>query len=242
MSNASASRRDPERTQADLLAVATEEFARDGFFGARVDKIAARSRTTKRMIYYYFEDKRGLYTAVLEKAYADIRAEEQALELGGMPPATAMATLIRHTIDYHDTHPHLARLVTVENGLDAQNLRVSRRQADLNLPIVLLIDDILERGRASGEFVREVRGVELHLLMSALALFRITNAPTIKATFGIDMRTQESKQVATELLVSLVLTWLRTPDLPAGMPSADSAHSAESADGQPAAARTPGPS
>jgi len=211
--------RDPERTQADLLAVATEEFARDGFFGARVDKIAARSRTTKRMIYYYFQDKQGLYTAVLEQAYADIRAEELALELGGMPPGTAMATLIRHTIDYHDSHPHLARLVTVENGLDAQNLRSSRRQADLNLPIVLLIDDILERGRASGEFVREVRGIELHLLMSALALFRITNAPTIKATFGIDMRTLESKQLATEMLVSLILTWLRTPDPPVGMPS-----------------------
>jgi AcrR family transcriptional regulator len=39
--------RDPERTQADLLAVATDEFARDGFFGARVDKIAARSKTTR---------------------------------------------------------------------------------------------------------------------------------------------------------------------------------------------------
>ena len=105
MTKASAPRRDPERTQADLLAVATEEFARDGFFGARVDKIAARSRTTKRMIYYYFQDKRGLYTAVLEKAYADIRAREQELELTDMAPSEAMERLIRHTIDYHDSHP-----------------------------------------------------------------------------------------------------------------------------------------
>ena len=219
MTKASAPRRDPERTQADLLAVATEEFARDGFFGARVDKIAARSRTTKRMIYYYFQDKQGLYTAVLEKAYADIRAREQELELTDMAPSEAMERLIRHTIDYHDSHPHLARLVTVENGMDAENLRRSTRQADLNLPIILLVDDILARGRASGEFVRDVRGVELHLLMSALALFRITNAPTIKATFGINMRSAESKRYATDMLVSLVLTWLRTPDAPDGMPA-----------------------
>ena len=204
--------RDAERTQADLLAVATEEFARDGFFGARVDKIAARSKTTKRMIYYYFGDKRGLYTAVLEKVYGDIRATEQSLELSGMPPGEAMARLIRHTIEYHDSHPHLARLVTVENGMNAENLRHSRRQADLNLPIVLLVDDILERGRGSGEFVRDVRAIDLHLLMSALALFRITNAPTILATFGIDMRSQESKEHATEMLVSMVLTWLRNAD------------------------------
>ena len=171
------------------------------------------------MIYYYFQDKRGLYTAVLEKAYADIRAREQELELTDMAPSEAMERLIRHTIDYHDSHPHLARLVTVENGMDAENLRRSTRQADLNLPIILLVDDILARGRASGEFVRDVRGVELHLLMSALALFRITNAPTIKATFGINMRSAESKRHATDMLVSLVLTWLRTPDPPDGMPA-----------------------
>lgn len=212
MSGATVPRRDAEATQADLLAVATEEFARDGFFGARVDQIAARSKTTKRMIYYYFGDKRGLYTAVLEKAYGDIRAREQSLELSALAPAEAMAVLIRHTIEYHDSHPHLARLVTVENGMDAANLRRSSRQADLNLPIVLLVADILERGRASGEFVRDASAVDLHLLMSALALFRITNAPTILATFGIDLATQESKERATEMLVSLVLTWLRNPD------------------------------
>jgi AcrR family transcriptional regulator len=186
MSTANAPRRDPERTRADLLAVATEEFARDGFFGARIDKIAARSATTKRMIYYYFEDKQGLYTAVLEQAYADIRTTEQALELGGLPAGQAMAVLIRHTIEYHDEHPHLARLVTVENSMGAATLRASARQADVNLPIVLLVQDILDRGRASGEFVRDVSAVELHLLMSALALFRVTNTPTVLATTGSD--------------------------------------------------------
>ena len=46
MTKASAPRRDPERTQADLLAVATEEFARDGFFGAqgRQDRRLAAAR------------------------------------------------------------------------------------------------------------------------------------------------------------------------------------------------------
>jgi hypothetical protein len=54
--------------------------------------------------------------------------------------------------------------------------------------------------------------VELHLLMSALALFRITNAPSILATFGIDLATPQSKEHAIEMLISMVLTWLRTPD------------------------------
>ena len=42
--------RDPERTRAELLDVATEVFAESGYSGARVDEIAERTRTTKRMI------------------------------------------------------------------------------------------------------------------------------------------------------------------------------------------------
>ena len=57
---------DPERTRRDILDVATEEFAARGFSGARVDVIAERTRTSKRMIYYYFGGKEGLYST-LEK-------------------------------------------------------------------------------------------------------------------------------------------------------------------------------
>ena len=63
-----------ERTKHEILAAATREFAEHGLSGARVDAIAARTRTTKRMIYYYFGGKDKLYIAVLEKVYADIRS------------------------------------------------------------------------------------------------------------------------------------------------------------------------
>ncbi|WP_294607830.1 helix-turn-helix domain-containing protein, partial [uncultured Roseovarius sp.] len=52
-------KQDPEAVQRDILAVAVTEFAEHGLSGARVDRIAARTRTSKRMIYYYFGDKLG---------------------------------------------------------------------------------------------------------------------------------------------------------------------------------------
>ena len=61
---------------ADILEVATREFADKGLAGARIDQIAAATRTSKRMIYYYFESKEGLYVAVLEEAYRRMRAIE----------------------------------------------------------------------------------------------------------------------------------------------------------------------
>lgn len=203
--------RSAKRSKAELLDVATAEFARIGYFGARVDEIAAKSSTTKRMIYYYFGDKDGLFTAVLERAYADIRAAEKALDLSHLPPRDALARLIDHTLRWHASHPELARLVASENALDAMHLRQSSRQAGTNLPILQTLDDILSRGRADGSFARDVSAVDLHLQMSAVALFRITNAPTIEATFGVRMDTPESLDATVAMLTEMVCAWLATP-------------------------------
>src|SRR3954469_16143361 len=77
---------DPDRTREDILNVATEEFASAGFSGARVDMIAERTSTSKRMIYYYFSSKEGLYLAVLEKVYGELRAAEMGLDVAHQSP------------------------------------------------------------------------------------------------------------------------------------------------------------
>lgn len=63
--------RDPERTAARILAAALAEFAAHGFAGARVDAIAKRAGTNKRMLYHYFTDKEGLFRAVLRKKLSE---------------------------------------------------------------------------------------------------------------------------------------------------------------------------
>ncbi len=70
--------KDPKQTMANIVAVATREFADKGLAGARVDLIAEAMRTSKRMIYYYFGSKEGLYLAVLEEAYRSIRNIERS--------------------------------------------------------------------------------------------------------------------------------------------------------------------
>src|SRR5206468_9422483 len=79
-----------EKTKHNILATATKEFAQHGYNGARIDAIAARTATTKRMIYYYFGGKEQLYIAVLEQEYAKIRAHEQALQLELLDPEIAI--------------------------------------------------------------------------------------------------------------------------------------------------------
>jgi AcrR family transcriptional regulator len=59
--------RDAEATQARILAAAAKEFAAKGVSGARIDEIAARARTNKRMLYYYFGSKAELFREVLRR-------------------------------------------------------------------------------------------------------------------------------------------------------------------------------
>ena len=79
---------------ADIIEVATHEFSEKGLAGARIDEIAEAMRTSKRMIYYYFGSKEGLYLAVLEEAYRRIRSIEAELHLEDLAPEEALRKLV----------------------------------------------------------------------------------------------------------------------------------------------------
>src|SRR3954464_14725188 len=148
-------RRDRDRTRAEILDVATEHFAEHGYSGARVDEIAEQTRTTKRMLYYYFGSKEGLYTEVLERAYAQIRAAEQEVDVEHLEPVAAIRRLAELTFDHHEAHPDFIRLVSIENIHRAEHMRGAGRFADLNTPALDVIGRILARGGADGTFRRD---------------------------------------------------------------------------------------
>src|SRR5262245_36086990 len=134
---------DPEGTKRNIVEVATHEFARKGY---------ARTRTSKRMIYYYFGGKEGLYLAVLEAAYAGIRRAEATLDLERLPPGEALRTLVGFTFDYYQTHPEFVRLVMNENIMDGVHMARSAAIGRLNVTVIDTLKSIVARGQADGIF------------------------------------------------------------------------------------------
>src|SRR5215204_5847043 len=179
--------RDRDRTQGEILDVATREFAEHGFSGARVDEIAERTRTTKRMLYYYFGSKEGLFVAVLERAYAAIREAEREVDVEHLDPVAAIRALAELTFDHHENHPDFIRLVSIENIHRAEHIAGREDFAGVNSPAIELIQRILARGRADGSFTREVDAVDLHMMISAFCVFRIANRHTFGAIFDRDL-------------------------------------------------------
>ncbi|GGT83976.1 TetR family transcriptional regulator [Actinomadura citrea] len=200
--------RDADRTRAEILDVAQREFARHGYAGARVDDMAALMRTTKRMIYYYFGGKEKLYLAVLEKAYAEVRKLESAIDVRHLAPVEAIRTLAELTFDHHEAHPDFIKLVSIENIHQAEHLRESRMLADLSGPVADLISQILDAGRASGDFVAEADAVDVHMMISSFCFFRIANQHTFGVLFGRDMTAPEHRERHREMIGDMVVAYL----------------------------------
>jgi AcrR family transcriptional regulator len=200
--------RDRERTRAEILDVATREFAEHGFSGARVDEIAERTRTTKRMLYYYFESKEGLYTAVLERAYARIRDAERDVDVQHLDPIAAIRRLAELTFDHHEAHPEFIRLVSIENIHRAEHMRASGRFADLNTPALDLIGEILARGYAEGVFRRAAGPADVHMLISSFCVFRVANRHTWATLFDHDLLDPAERDRYKRMLGDVVVSYL----------------------------------
>jgi len=131
-------KRDPEKTQANILDHAIRAFARAGFNGVGLSEICEKAGVNKRMIYHYFKDKDGLYKAVHRQGWKEL--EEGLLkELSPSEILSSLSTGIEGLL-----------LEAVEIFYDF----IASHQIFLRL----LLWDGLEGGRASKSLWKEVRG------------------------------------------------------------------------------------
>jgi AcrR family transcriptional regulator len=198
-------KQDPEAVKADILRVATAEFAEQGLSGARIDEIASKTLVSKRMIYYYFGDKEGLYRAVLEGVYAKLRADEEALNLDGFDPVNALRRLTESTFESHHALPDFIRLVMIENIHHAKYMKRSEVIPRLNVSIIDRLEQICQRGTAAGLFYEDVDPLTLHWMISAMSFYNVSNRYTFSHSFGESLQTTEGQSALRHLVVEAVL-------------------------------------
>lgn len=201
--------RNPKRTHAQILKAATAEFTAYGFGGARIDAIAARAKTNKRMLYHYFGDKEALYLAVLEAAYASIRSAEKSLDLTHREPEQAMRELALFTWNYILKHPEFISLLATENLLQAQHLKRSQRIAEMHSHFIAELSDVLKRGEAAGLFRAGIDPVSVYLTIAALGFFYLSNRHTLSTIFGRELAAPAAIKTWGEHIVSVTLASIK---------------------------------
>ncbi|WDR06168.1 TetR/AcrR family transcriptional regulator [Devosia rhodophyticola] len=201
--------RDRVRTREHILEAARQEFAAKGFEGARTDDIARRANVSKRMPYHYFHNKDGLFQAVLERTYTEIREAEKALELSSRDPMEAMAELVVFSFDWFNDNPTFIPILNAENLLEAVHAESSEAVRRLNTPLVDAISELLKRGVASGQMRADVDPVELYISIAGISYFYFSNQRTLSAIFARKLGSKEELARRRAHVSDIILGYLR---------------------------------
>jgi AcrR family transcriptional regulator len=200
--------RDAERSRGLILSAALAEFAMHGLGGARIDRIAERSSLNKRLIYYYFSDKDQLFKAVLEASYEKIRDKERQLNLQALEPSAAVRKLVEFTWNYYLENPEFLTMLNSANLHKARHIQESPDILTLNSPLIELLGEILEKGRASGEFRGGIDPVQLYVSIAGLSYFYLSNNSTLSVIFGRDLMTPKAQSERLSHMCEVILGYI----------------------------------
>jgi AcrR family transcriptional regulator len=198
-------KREPKKegSRERILEGAAEEFAAAGFAGARIDRIARRTKLNVRMIYYHFGSKKGLYRAVLEDIYEQAVGIVDASESSQMPTVAALGLYVDMLFD----RPRFADLLVRELLDGAKHLKAMfKERPELFKKVHLHAREMLKDGEKMG-LLRETD--------AAMAVFSVTSIICFLAAIRqsyplfLDGRVPDPKLFKAHLL-ELLMDGLRT--------------------------------
>jgi AcrR family transcriptional regulator len=176
--------RRPDSREA-VLAAARTEFAARGFSGAGVDRIAARARVNKAMIYYHFKSKLGLYHEVIRASIARLTTELEAATAAAATPTAKIEAYVHALLQAATRQPHLAPMMLREMAGGGRNLDPDTLRQMLGL--VHIVGGVLADGQARGEF-RALDPVLTHLMIVGSSLIYVANAPMRERLYQLGPR------------------------------------------------------
>jgi AcrR family transcriptional regulator len=137
-----------DATQTAILDAAEEEFAEHGLVGAYTEAIASRSGVTKTMIYYYFDNKEGLYLAVLKRLFVKHFCLVNEMNFKQYTPEKALEEFLNQFLSAISLNPNFPKIMLHES---LQNKGKYYKQIGV-LFLYKKLKAILERGMASSAF------------------------------------------------------------------------------------------
>jgi TetR/AcrR family transcriptional regulator len=202
-------RRDAAATRARILQAAMQEFAAKGLDATRIEDIADLAGANRRMTYYYFGSKEGLYLAALEAAYFELVEVEERIDVDALGPIEAIAAMVQAKFEHYVKYPHYVEFVKMENLYRARHLKTSRRISEMRAPLISIIKRVLDRGAASGVLRKGVDPLDLYLSICALGFFVFSNRHTLGVIFNTDVTSPAAVRRRKALVVDMIKAYLK---------------------------------
>lgn len=194
----------------DILEAALSVFANYGFKGASIESITERTRTSKRMIYYHFGSKEGLYQAVLDFAYSKVRARNFKLDLSTLEPLDALAEFAANAFDLFNKFPDFVRLVLQENLQGSSLLQDSEEIIRVNKDNLAILNEIIEKGKKLGVIRQDVSTLNVYMNFTGLCSHNVSSRHAYKSLFGVDLSTPESLANRKASICDAIVRYVKT--------------------------------
>jgi TetR/AcrR family transcriptional regulator len=211
--------RDAEVARKAILDAAEEIFAQEGFDGARIDAIAEASGYNKSLIFHYFEDKLGLYRAVVlrmkEMVYAGLSPmlapflTDDATPLSAGQVRTVFETAIRWYFNYLVEQPRILRILAWEaaecwrtfNSIFPTPDGVQRTLKHLETYI-----SFISRAQAAGLIAPEFDPLFLLISVTDMCIMYLLSIPRYSLVYGEPTHASPERLAATrEQIIKLLL-------------------------------------
>lgn len=204
---------DAEGAREAILNAAEEVFAEHGFDGARIDAIAEVAGYNKSLIFHYYDDKLGLYTAVLmriDQQGGELQARllepllaDEHLTSDASKFRTFLRTVMRLIFDFLVENPRILRMLAWEGAEGWQIMRKIASQ--FNSDDVKLFRRLLEKAQEAGLLRAGRDPYMMFTIAYATCLSYLTFSPLLEQAFEEDLLSPDALERAREMIVEFVV-------------------------------------
>ena len=171
-----------------ILAAATDEFAANGFYGARTQAIADAAGVNKAMLHYYFRSKENLYGQVIKAAMKRILTQVGEAWLGKAPLNTRLHQVVDSYMDNYELNPGFLKIIlreVVDGGERFRKIFRELKESDLQAAGLGPLDLV---GRVADELELSPSEV-IHLLLNivGMCVISFTSPPLLEGLFDFDL-------------------------------------------------------
>jgi len=172
-------KRNAKVTKAKILKEARTLFSKQGYDATTVDDIGSASGVNKALIYYYFQNKSGLYAEVMSELFDTIYEEIQKAAEGSQTVVAELEIFIASYTSYAYQNPYFPALLLRElsdSGAHLPDVMFTRMQR-----LFLLLSDILKRGESQKIFKKSIPILVHFMIIGSLNLMVTTQTLRTKA-------------------------------------------------------------
>jgi TetR/AcrR family transcriptional regulator len=195
-------------TKANILKAAEEEFSQKGIYGARIEEIAKKSGSNKRMIYEYYGNKEELYTVVLENAYKRLGEKEEILLENVTDCKKAIEDILRMYYDFLKNDESFVNLIMWENLNKAEYMKNSGKLQSVKNPLIESLHKILEKGKEDGVFRNDIDEEQIAVLLITISFSYFSNVHTLSHLMNLDFTDENMMEARVNMVVEMVNNYI----------------------------------